>query len=253
MASTTDMATTPEAGSEYYAATRHPWAAVVFVLPLLMLYEAGLLSVATGQSDFLRNGTDTWLRWLFARVGLEQSFWPGLLLGISLLAWSWWQRSEPLRDIHNVWMGMVMESALFALGLWGISRILGTLVHQLGLPLLYTGPEPAVQKLISFLGAGIYEEAIFRLLLFSTLIQLFTLAEFGERSALGWAVLLSSLLFAAAHHIGPAGESFQGFAFLFRTIAGIYFALLYQLRGFGIAVGAHAGYDVLVGVILPAA
>ena len=29
-----------------------------------------------------------------------------------------------------------------------------------------------------------------------------------------------------------------------------YFALLYQLRGFGIAVGAHTGYDLLVGVLM---
>ena len=32
--------------------------------------------------------------------------------------------------------------------------------------------------------------------------------------------------------------------------AGLYFALLFRLRGFGIAVGAHALYDVMVGVVL---
>jgi hypothetical protein len=36
--------------------------------------------------------------------------------------------------------------------------------------------------------------------------------------------------------------------FVFRTVAGLYFTLLFVLRGFGVAVGAHAGYDVLVGV-----
>ena len=52
----------------------------------------------------------------------------------------------------------------------------------------------------------------------------------------------------AAHHVGPYGEPFEGYNFLFRTVAGVYFALLFQLRGFGIAVGAHACYDVVVGV-----
>jgi membrane protease YdiL (CAAX protease family) len=64
------------------------------------------------------------------------------------------------------------------------------------------------------------------------------------------AAAASALIFSSAHHIGPHGENFDGYVFLFRTLAGLYFAILYQLRGFGIAVGAHACYDVLVGVAL---
>ena len=63
-------------------------------------------------------------------------------------------------------------------------------------------------------------------------------------------VLTSALLFSAAHHVGPYGEAFNHSVFLFRTLAGLYFALLYQLRGFGIAVGTHTCYDVLVGVVV---
>jgi hypothetical protein len=36
--------------------------------------------------------------------------------------------------------------------------------------------------------------------------------------------------------------------FVFRTCAGLFFTFLFVARGFGVAVGAHAGYDVLVGV-----
>ena len=61
---------------------------------------------------------------------------------------------------------------------------------------------------------------------------------------------VSATVFAAAHNLGPYGEPFHARAFLFRALAGLYFALLYALRGFGIAVGAHAGYDVLVGVLV---
>jgi membrane protease YdiL (CAAX protease family) len=61
---------------------------------------------------------------------------------------------------------------------------------------------------------------------------------------------MSSLAFAAVHHLGPSGETYQGFVFLFRTLAGLYFAVLYQARGFGVAVGTHACYDILVGVVL---
>jgi membrane protease YdiL (CAAX protease family) len=136
-------------------------------------------------------------------------------------------------------------------GLWAISLALGPLLDVLGVPLqIHNQTEPAMQDLVCFLGAGIYEEALFRLLLLSLLGFLFRLGDLPPRGADVLAILVSALIFAAAHHIGPAGEPFGGYVFLFRSIAGIYFALLYQYRGFGIAVGAHAGYDVLVGVLL---
>ena len=65
------------------------------------------------------------------------------------------------------------------------------------------------------------------------------------------AVLLAAvgaaLTFAAAHHVGPNGEEMVPAKFLFRALAGLYFTALYVVRGFGVAVGRHAGYDVLVG------
>jgi membrane protease YdiL (CAAX protease family) len=62
------------------------------------------------------------------------------------------------------------------------------------------------------------------------------------------AIIVTSLLFSAAHYIGPHGESFGLFTFVFRFVAGLFFGLLFVFRGFGIAAGSHAGYDVLVGV-----
>ena len=49
---------------------------------------------------------------------------------------------------------------------------------------------------------------------------------------------------------GAGGEAFVGVVFLYRFLAGMFFATLFRIRGFGIAVGAHSGYDVLVGLIL---
>src|SRR5262249_1754553 len=107
-----------------------------------------------------------------------------------------------------------------------------------------------VGLVIAFVGAGIYEEVLFRLLLLSGLAGLFRLADLPRVIGLPLAAVASALLFAAAHHVGPNGEAFEGYGFLFRTLAGLYFALLYQLRGFGIAVGAHASYDLLVGLLM---
>src|SRR5262249_23206098 len=109
-------------------------------------------------------------------------------------------------------------------------------------------PDPTVVDLVRYCGAGIYEETLFRLWFFSGLLAAFNLAELPRRTGLVLAAAASALLFAGAHNVGPYGEPFQGSLFLFRTLAGLYFAWLYCVRGFGIAVGAHAGYDVLIGL-----
>jgi membrane protease YdiL (CAAX protease family) len=66
----------------------------------------------------------------------------------------------------------------------------------------------------------------------------------------GVAVLGSSLVFSAAHYqpLLPTGETLAWATlgtFLFRVLAGVVFALLFVWRGFGIAAGSHALYDVI--------
>jgi hypothetical protein len=56
-------------------------------------------------------------------------------------------------------------------------------------------------------------------------------------------------LFSLAHYVGPHGDEIRLASFIFRTLAGAFFAVLFVVRGFGIAVGAHAGYDILVGLL----
>ena len=69
------------------------------------------------------------------------------------------------------------------------------------------------------------------------------------------AVLVSAALFSAHHHIIFMHGRFDQTAvfswppFLFRTIAGVYFAGLFAVRGFGITAGSHAFYDILAAAI----
>jgi membrane protease YdiL (CAAX protease family) len=60
--------------------------------------------------------------------------------------------------------------------------------------------------------------------------------------------VISSLLFALAHHVGANGELFDTYCFIFRFIAGVFFSILFIYRGFGITAGSHAAYDILVGM-----
>jgi hypothetical protein len=235
----------------YLSATRHPWPCLLFLLPLLVLYEAGVLWLGGTQPDALRNGADAWLRWGLERFGLRQLYLAPLLLGLLFLVWSWVRREDRPDDLGSVWLGMAIESVAFALGLWGLSRGFGPLLSGMGVELAWAAPPVALGQLVTYIGAGIYEEVLFRLLLFSLLRGLLQLLLVPALLAFGIAAVLSAALFSAAHHLGPYSEPFESYVFLFRIMAGVYFALLFQLRGFGIAVGAHACYDVLVGMMIP--
>lgn len=234
----------------YLAATLHPWPCFLFLLPLLALYEAGVIWLGGPSPDALRNGADAWLRWSLQSFGLPHLYCAPLFLVLIFLGWSVARWRDRPGDPLGVWIGMAAESALFAVGLWVLSRNLGPVLDQLGVRLTWSVSPRVTGQVITFVGAGIYEEAIFRLLLCVALRGLLMLA--ATPGWIAWPVVLivSSLVFAAAHHIGPYGEPFQGYVFLFRSLAGLYFSLLYQTRGFGVAVGAHAGYDVIVGVLM---
>jgi membrane protease YdiL (CAAX protease family) len=233
----------------YFAATRHPWPCLLFVVPLLVGYEVGVRVLGGAHPETLRNGADNWLRCGLTAVGLS-SFWlpPALLAGVFGL-WTWVRQDDYPDDLVGVLSGMVLESVLFALGLWALSRSLAPLLQRLGVELaLAPASEPALRQVITYLGAGIYEEALFRLLLFTSLAWVLRRAGLTLGPAALLAALASSILFSTAHHLGPYGQPYSNYLFLFRLLAGLYFALLYQARGFGIAVGAHACYNLMVSV-----
>jgi membrane protease YdiL (CAAX protease family) len=235
--------------SDYLQATRHPWSCVLFVLPLLVVYETCVLLLRAVPPETLRNGADVWLRWVLGTAGLTQLFWAPLLLLAILGLWSWLRRGDQPKATFEVCLGMTVESVVFALGLWGLCQGMAPLFDRLDLS-LQVAPDPTLQQIVSFIGAGIYEEALFRLILFTAMVWIFRLIEVPRWAALVVAGLISAVLFAAAHNLGPHGEPLETFVFLFRTLAGLYFALIYHVRGFGVAVGAHTGYDVLVGVLV---
>ena len=255
------MSKTPDS---YWYATRHPWSCILFVVPLLAAYEIGVRWMHLTASEETRNGADVWLRETLAAIGISPMYGPAaLLLGV-LLVWLLCRWQDRPKDPAGVWAGMAGESAAFAVVLLLVRQVMwyvlrtaeGVLCSHgprpvgLSWPGAAASPEPALELIISFLGAGIYEETLFRLLFFSGLLAVFTLADFPTWWSFGLSAAASALVFAGAHHLGPHGERFNGLAFSFRTIAGLYFAGVYRLRGFGIAVGAHALYDVLVGLLV---
>lgn len=235
--------------TDYGRSTKHPWPMLVFLLPLLLAYEGGVLWLGGPQPQALRNGADAWLRWGLEAFGLNQIVVAPGIVAFTFFVWSLWRKDDRPKSLWSICLGMLLECFLFAVGLWGISHGFLPFLDYIGVP-LYSGPnvDPIIRRVITYVGAGIYEEILFRLVLFSGLAWLLRLALVPKYVAVAAAAIISALLFAAAHHIGPYGERMNTYVFLFRAMAGLYFALLFQFRGFAIAAGTHACYDVLVGL-----
>jgi len=235
----------------YYQATRHPWPSLLILLPLLAVYEGGIVWLGGPQPDALRNGADAWFHWGLETLGVNFAYAPPILIAVFFLAWSYAVRDRCPQDLVGVVSGMVIEAVFFALGLWGLSRALEPILNHFGIQLSWSPARvAAIGQAVTYLGAGIYEEVLFRLILFSGLAFLLRLLSVPSLLAIPAAAVASAALFSGAHHIGPFGEPFNRYVFLFRLVAGVYFALVYRLRGFGVAAGAHALYDVVVGVAL---
>lgn len=228
----------PEPGG-YAHWSRDPAVAVFAVLPLWLTYE--VLRWQLAPED--RNGAED-----FLLRGLEQLPWRGLLLlrsvlgaGLLLAAASLIRRQIPWLRVAAL---VAAEGSVYGILMGPAASLLTTQATRV-LALLPEGGRTLTADLVGSLGAGIFEELLFRLGLMSLLAWLF-LRVARDWSMPRWtagaaAVLLSALVFAWFHHL--CGEPFERSRFLFRTAAGVLLGLLMWFRGFGVCVYTHACYD----------
>ena len=171
--------------SAYWKLSREPRYSVVFAIPLLLLYEllAALLSTPSGGG--MRNGADVLLRSaIYAGAG---RYGP-LVFGVALIGTSIWivgrdlrRSGGPLRP--RIFAAMFAESLVLALA-FGV--VIGTVTAKLLTPFATGLAAGSVQsdagvatRLMLSLGAGLYEELLFRVLLVSGLLLL-------AQRVLGW-------------------------------------------------------------------
>jgi len=246
----------PPQASDYWHQSRQPLASLMFVVPLLVVYEAGVLFLGP---QAIRNGADVWLRGLLDLLGLGQYFLlPVLTVGI-LLAWHH-ATGRPWDVSRGVLSGMLVESVLLGFCLRLILQLEVIGWQMLARPPAAVGQQGGVLPeaantwagMIGFLGAGVYEELLFRLVLLSAAVWAVRRLGMPAGRAAVAAVVGTSFLFAVAHYVGPYGYAVEwtGYVFwcgfLFRFLAGMFFSILFLCRGFGIAAAAHAGFDILV-------
>ncbi len=247
------MTDSPSKPLDYWNDARRPLSCLLFLTPWIAIYEAGILMLAETDPERIRNGADYWMRSLLIHAGLGQILLLPLLVVGVLLTWHI-VRKYPWQFRLDTQLGMLAESLLLAIALVMVGQ-----VHQLLFvnlqpdnvdPRLLTLATGNLTRAVSFIGAGVYEEVMFRLCLVPIAFYAFKLLEFPPQWAAIMAAGSTAFVFALAHHVGPSADAFNLFTFSFRAAAGMFFAGIFFLRGFGITVGCHAAYDLLVGIIL---
>src|SRR5712691_2156293 len=191
--------------SSYWRASRAPRYSLLFALPLLVFYQVLATVIPAGPSGALRNGADVLLQGLF--VALAGSQGP-LLFMICLVGFGLWlvwkdmraHSSELAAPFFAVMLGESAALALaFGVVVGGItSRLLGPVA-----PLAIPGAESLDwwTKLMLSLGAGLYEELLFRVALVAFLAYLGHYV-FGWRPWVAGtaATVVGALLFSAFHY-----------------------------------------------------
>jgi hypothetical protein len=278
----------------YLERTSRPIYAIIFLLPFIIFYELGTIFINTDLLRHYWQGrvvAFVWLQKFLEYLGFANKLaWVAAPLAVIviLLALQMASRKRWRFRLGDMWP-MAIESVLLAVPLIVLSLLINSpaqpqpnadqfaagsvqvhisavpgcsSVSNEGLPATAEasgGDSPAIRLLadiVTSIGAGIYEELIFRLILICVLMVLFqNVFRLNHTNSVIFAVLVSAALFSAHHHIDFfSGQLYQRAPFSwpefsFRTIAGVYFAFLFAIRGFGITAGTHAFYDIIATVI----
>ncbi len=213
-----------------------------------------MVILSHGPASGVRNGADVILQQaVYAIAGPYEP----IVFGVAVLGLAGWLVARDLRRHRGplrgwIFAAMLAESAVLAAAFGAVvGTITADLLHLTRHSMMIGGGPLAQSSLgtrvMLSLGAGIYEELLFRVLIAGAI------SVAGQR-LLGWsarlagvvAVLVSAFVFAACHYIGPYGDPLRLDSFVYRLIGGVAFSALYLVRGFGITAWTHALYDLLV-------
>ena len=244
----------PAAGG-YLERTHRPLNCLVFILPLLVAYEVASLF----YPDQLL--APQHLEAILGLFGATGRFLPALLIVLVLLIWHVAARQTWHVDGDAVG-GMLAESLLWWLPLLAMNLLTARLMGAAPSPsaavasALAAGANTDVvlaARILRGIGSGIYEEFIFRLAAISLVLFVTVDLLHGPKKYMApVAVVVASVAFGLYHYWGGQAHSFNWYMFMFRIAAAAYLSVVYIARGFGVAVGAHACFNVALALLSPA-
>lgn len=227
--------------STYHRVTRTATYGFLSVLPLFVLYEVMIIAVNEGRLGQVRVGAEVWLKGLLALIGGTGFVVLGLVLIVVGGVIFFFERNEPIPIRARYFAWMVGESAAYA---FVVALAVSTTVGLLFMA------APAVgdtwTRLALSIGAGVYEELLFRVLLVGGLYALMRRISQGTLGPYLLAALVGAAIFSLVHYLGPFGDAFTLASFSFRFLFGLALNGLFLWRGFGVAAWTHALYDVML-------
>jgi len=233
--------------AETQTSPRNLLTSLVLVFPLFLVYQVGVLFTLP-----MLNGADFVTTLLFATLGLTLKgylVFLGAVILAFVLALALLKRNQQFNG--GGFLPVILESTIYALTMGSLIILLMTRVLGIS-PTLAAGlPDQGIfARLVMSLGAGVYEELVFRLGLLSGCVAIFNrLLGMSRWAAVVGAFLVSSVVFSLVHYLPPTGDPFAFGSFTFRVLAGMAFAVLFKLRGLAVAVYTHAFYDIFVLVL----
>ena len=226
----------------YWRSTRSPLYSFLFTIPLFVIYEAGIFLTSSEDLLVLRNGADALMRQLlewfgiFGLYGMGAMFLIGFIV-IFIFQFKFWKGT----NIHGDYL-IIMIGESFV---WSI--LIYFLMTNAHLLLMAPTGRLLIQQVTLAVGAGIYEEFLFRVLLIAGISVLLGFIFQWSENVRDWmAMVIAAGIFSSFHFIGEYADYFSFEVFMIRFFAGLFLGTLYFLRGFGITAWAHAFYDLIV-------
>ena len=226
----------------YLRYTRSPLYSFLFTLPLFIIYEIGLLVSTSEDLSYFRNGADALMRKMLSVFGIAGLFWIGgvFLFGFLIIyflqKYSW----DEYEIKSGYFLSMVFESIMW-------SYILFIFMSNMHILLMAPSGYRVIQNVTLAIGAGIYEEILFRVILIFLFNYIFALVfQWKNYLKVGMSIIFASGFFSLFHFIGEFGDYFSFNVFMIRFLAGISLGILYYFRGFGITAWTHSLYDLIV-------
>jgi len=228
--------------NRYWNNTRSPLYSFLFTVPLFIIYEIGVLLTSSTDMISMRNGADALMRQILSTFGMNGFYWMGGVFFIGFMIVYLFQKQYwyDIEIIGEHLLLMMLESFMWSMALYFfMSNVYVLLMSPNG--------SMMIQQVTLAVGAGIYEEFLFRVVLITGISGILAFIFQWNIKLRNWiAMILAAGIFSAFHFIGEFGDYFSFNIFMIRFFAGIILGVLYFLRGFGITAWAHSIYDLIV-------
>ena len=231
----------------YFNYSKHIISSSVLLTPFIILYELISFLKFYEKDYIIRNSADAILRDIFIKLTNNFFDYYSFLLFI-FITFIFIYYKKDLSDFTirlGSFIFMFLESILYSLIL---------IIVLNGLDVFFSNPHIKYSDIVlSFylcIGAGIWEEILFRFILISIFMSIFNFLKIDKGYNILLSVIFSAFFFSLFHYIGYNPDTFILNSFIIRFFGGFILGYIYIFRGLGIVALTHFFYDFIL-VSLP--